>query len=607
MCGFIGKVSINEFDLNSLDKPNELIECRGPDSNKKLKCNLKEFFSEDLDLHCALLFNRLSIIDLNESADQPMVSTDNKSIILFNGEIYNHKELRNELIKHNIKFSTSHSDTEVALLGISTFGIDYVKKFIGQFSIVFIDYKSKKIFLVRDRVGQKPLFYKVSKDSLIFSSNLKSIISSERTYSIDNDALNEYIDLGVVTSPKTIFSDVMKLKPGEIIEFSFNDKGVVSSNRLYWVIEDHLDNQSFNINEFSNILKSSIKYRNISDVPVANYLSGGIDSTSLVKMQSEIKRKPNTFSIGYKDSKFDESKWFNLVAKKYDTKHIFEMIENNFNLDDIDKSIQAFDEPYCDPSTVPSYYLSKEMSKYYKVGISGDGGDELFGGYKRTIDQLKNKNNFLSLFTNLIYKFYPSFLGTGNRILSKSKNYEKSYTSYFSDPKFLKLLNIKNYKNQFSKYIKNSDDLYKMLQIIEYKFYLSEMMMLKVDRTSMFNSLEVRSPFVDHRLIEYIISRSSDYIDLSNPKKILKDVILNDFDDQFLNRKKMGFVFDIKEWVYSNIDYLEEVFKTSDLNNYLNLKNIWKLKIFKSRINATRIWKIYFLDRYLNDIKTLVN
>ena len=211
MCGFIGKVSINEFDLNSLDKPNELIECRGPDSNKKLKCNLKEFFSEDFNLHCALLFNRLSIIDLNESADQPMVSPDNKSIILFNGEIYNHKELRNELIKHNIKFSTSHSDTEVALLGISTFGIDYVKKFIGQFSIVFIDYKSKKIFLVRDRVGQKPLFYKVSKDSLIFSSNLKSIISSERTYSIDNDALNEYIDLGVVTSPKTIFSDVMKL------------------------------------------------------------------------------------------------------------------------------------------------------------------------------------------------------------------------------------------------------------------------------------------------------------------------------------------------------------------------------------------------------------
>ena len=136
---------------------------------------------------------------------------------------------------------------------------------------------------------------------------------------------------------------------------------------------------------------------------------------------------------------------------------------------------------------------------------------------------------------------------------------------------------------------------------------MTKMMMLKVDRTSMFNSLEVRSPFVDHRLIEYIISRSSDYIDPSNPKKILKDVISNDFDDQFLNRKKMGFVFDIKEWVYSNIDYLEEIFKTSDLNNYLNLKNIWKLKIFKSRINATRIWKIYFLDRYLNDIKTLVN
>ena len=553
------------------------------------------------------MFNRLSIIDLDESADQPMVSSVNKSIILFNGEIYNHQELREDLIRNKIKFSTSHSDTEVALLGISKFGIDYVKKFVGQFSIVFIDYNSKKISLVRDRVGQKPLFYKVSKDNLIFSSNLKSIVSAEKTYSIDNDALNEYIDLGVVTSPKTLFSDVMKLKPGEIVEFSFNDKEIVCRKKIYWAIEDHIGNETFNLNEFSNILKSSIEYRNISDVPVANYLSGGIDSTALVKMQSEILRKPNTFSIGYKDSKFDESKWFNLVAEKYNTKHIFEMIDNGFKLDDINKSIQAFDEPYCDPSTVPSYYLSKEMSEFYKVGISGDGGDELFGGYKRTIDQLKSKNIFFSIIASFLFRLYPSFLGTGNRIISKSKNYEKSYSSYFSDSKFLKLLDIKNYKNEFNQYIKKNDDLYKMLQIAEFKFYLSEMMMLKVDRTSMFNSLEVRSPFVDHRLIEYIISRSSDYIEPTNPKKILKDVISDDFDKEFLNRKKMGFVFDIKDWVYSNIDYLDEIFKKSDLNNYLNLKKLWKLKIFKSRINATRIWKIYFLDRYLNDIKTLIS
>ena len=198
MCGFIGKVSYSNFDQNELIEPNELITCRGPDKTKKMS-------SFDGKLNYSFIFNRLSILDLSETADQPMLSNDAETILMFNGEIYNHAELRSDLINKGLKFITSHSDTEVVLKGIMHYGLDFIKKLRGMFSIVYLDKKNKKIYMVRDRLGQKPLYYKFTKNQILFASNLKALLKLDTEKELNFEKVNEYIKLGIVSSPDTIF------------------------------------------------------------------------------------------------------------------------------------------------------------------------------------------------------------------------------------------------------------------------------------------------------------------------------------------------------------------------------------------------------------------
>ena len=247
----------------------------------------------------------------------------------------------------------------------------------------------------------------------------------------------------------------------------------------------------------------------------------------------------NSFSVIYEDKKYDESKWSKLVADKYSNNHENSLLDNTDIVNVINKSIEIFDEPYSDPSTVPSYIISNEISKKYKVAISGDGGDELLGGYLRTNELMMPKRKLLN-FLNYFDVFYPNFLGTGNNFKKYSIDLGFALSSYFSDNNFLNLLNFQYQSNFIDKYIKLGDDKYKTLLLTEYKFYLSEMMMLKIDRTSMANSLEIRSPFVDHRLVEYILKTDNSYYDRRYSKSVLKSYLEKDFDSTFLNRKKNG-------------------------------------------------------------------
>jgi Asparagine synthase (glutamine-hydrolyzing) len=281
--------------------------------------------------------------------------------------------------------------------------------------------------------------------------------------------------------------------------------------------------------KFFNIFFDSVRIRLESDVPIASFASGGLDSTAIIKALYDMGNKEiNTFSITNYEQKYDESKWSNAVAEKYKTNHTQHQLASSISDEDIFKSIDIFDDPYSDPSTVPSYILSKGISSSYKVAISGDGGDELLGGYERLNKTLLKKNALKSSFENL-YNLYPAPLGTGNEFLNKSNNIEVAYPSFFEDLKLLGLLDIKP-ENRFSQeYMHNSDNPYKDLLISDYKFYLYEMMTHKIDRTSMANSLEVRSPFLDHRLIEYIIGSENSYYENSNPKKKKKDYLIKDF------------------------------------------------------------------------------
>ncbi len=592
MCGFLGKVSFYDFNEDELLNANQSIVCRGPDCTKSIS-------SADGDLNYSFWFNRLSILDLSEDADQPMVSKDSNNILMFNGEIYNHRSLRKDLEKRGLTFYTSHSDTEVILNGISEFGITFINKLRGQFSIFYLDKKLKKILLIRDRVGQKPLYYRIEKDSLIFGSNLLAITKLDSNLNIDFEEVNHYLNYGVISSPHTPFEKFKKILPAQIVEINYSNSELESKEISFWKLEDHIDNKQFNEEEFFDIFSESIKIRTLADVPVGNFLSGGLDSSSIVKNLSDAGSEVNSFSVNIDNPKYDESRWSQLVADKYKTNHRSVDITSNITQNDINQSLDSLDEPYSDPSVVPSYILSKEISNHFKVAISGDGGDELLGGYFRTHATLRNKSS-LSNVVSKLYNLYPPSFGTGNFFLSKSKDHNVVYKSFLEDNNLLNLIGID--RNSINNYIhiNNDIDLYKALLIADYKFYLPEMMMFKVDRTSMANSLEVRSPFVDHLLIEYILSHSTEYLETSSPKKLLKKYMLKDMGVDFVNRKKKGFIFDLENWVYKNINFIEQYLLEGKIINAYSKNPLKVLKINKSRINSNRIWKLFVLEYYFS-------
>lgn len=596
MCGFTGAISLNAIDNKAIQKANEIIDCRGPDA----KCNVEKKLR---NFNINFWFNRLSILDLSNEANQPMYSKEFKTMIMFNGEIFNHVELRKELSEKGLNFYTSHSDTETILVGLSYFGIEFVNKLRGQFSIVFLDEKNSKLYFIRDRLGQKPLYYYFDNENLYFGSSLLSVLKILKNYDIDENQLFNYLNYGIISSPNTIFKNIYKLKPSEIVKIDFQNDNFITTKSNYWNIENFIDNKPFNVEDFHNLFSEAVNLRISADVPVANFLSGGLDSTSIVKKLVDSGRDVNSFSVYFQDKKYDESIFINQVVNKYNLNHNFTTISEKIDIKDIEQALNSMDEPYSDPSVLPSFIISNQIGKHFKVAISGDGGDELLGGYERTMQSFNRSN----LFSNLIsktYNFYPPYLGTGNRFLSKSNNLEIKYRSFLEDKKLLNLLKVNSSEYSFANGLNYEDDnYYKKLLVADYKYFLPEMMMYKIDRTSMANSLEVRSPFVDHKLIEYVISADNSYFNPRNSKEILKTYLSNDFSNQFLYRKKQGFVFNVENWVFDNLNLINENISNGYVLNNLNKNILNLLSINKSRINGQRIWKIFVLENYL--IRTL--
>lgn len=590
MCGFIGKISKQSFNENYLNELNQIIECRGPDSKKNI------FYSNN-DKYHQYIFNRLAILDLNNNADQPMVRDHDGNTIMFNGEIFNHQELKTYLVNKGADFKTSHSDTEVVLNGLSIDGMEFLNKLRGQFAIYFLDKSKNKAYLIRDRLGQKPLYYIFQDGELCFSSNLKSLKKYlNNKYTIYEQGLYEYLSYGATTSPNTIIKEIKKVEPSTFIEFDLSEDIKKTNHKKYWNINKFVGKKQFDKEEFFKILDQSVQIRCFPDVPFSNFLSGGIDSTTILKSMKKINNKINSFTIKNKNKSIDESIWAEEVALKYETNHKTTNVDEYLNFQDVFEIIKSLDEPFGDPSYIPTYIISREMSKHYKVAISGDGGDELLGGYYRTSFSLKSsKNILLNIFAKL-YFLYPSFLGTGNQFLKYSYKTSVSYDSFLSDNKFLKLLKIKKYNKKNLSIKENVKDLL----IQDYKFYLPELMLYKIDRASMSNSLEVRSPFLDHKLIEYVLEHELKY-DTKNRKSLFKEYLRDDFREQFLNRKKQGFEFDLKNFVYKNINEISSIIDESQLHEFMNLNRLKFLKINKSRINANRYWRLLVLSIFLTE------
>lgn len=599
MCGFIGVVSKEKIDNTLLLESNKIQICRGPDELNNFSKTIT-FDGSESSYNSAFIFNRLAIQDLTFTGSQPMYSDKYNTLILFNGEIFNHNELREMLKKEEVSFDSDSSDTEVLLMGLSKYGESFIKKVIGQFSIFFIDYDKNIFLLIRDRLGQKPLFVFEDDKDVVFSTNLKSLAKYSNESEISEESIIDYIEYGVVPSPNTIFKNIKKLEPGELYKYQLTETLFNKQQYTYWNPQEYIDEKKYSNDVFFNLVRDAIELRADADVPVASFLSGGLDSTYIVKTLNELKKKNQAYTVSFNNQKYDEKKWAQIVTKKLNINS--KIID--FKLEDIEKEVQnaisSLDEPYSDPSLIPSFLITSKIADDFKVAISGDGGDEIFIGYERIFRTL-NGRKYSNLIIQTIFNCYPYLFGTGTRILSRSNKKSAAYKSFLSDFKLKKKIFSKKTGNfdLSDLWITDTSDLKNCL-MSDFKFFLSEMMLLKIDRTSMANSLEVRSPFVDHRIIEYILSVNlEEYLKIGR-KALLKDALKDTFSSDFINRKKMGFVFDIENWIFDSKDVANTISEGYIKNNLSEniLKNLTR---FRTKVNAQRLWKIYIFEKYLSE------
>ena len=615
MCGIAGKLFFNVdrvVDFNDIKRMTDSIYHRGPDDE-----------GHYIDRNIGLGFRRLSIIDIDHG-HQPL-SNSNKTIwITFNGEIYNFKELRHELIKKNYIFKTD-SDTEVIVNLYEEYGENCVNHLRGMFAFVIWDQRKKKLFGARDHLGIKPFYFYQDNHKFVWGSEIKAVKSSgDIETNLCLKSLDQYMTYGHMLKKESIYKEIKKLEPGT----SFVIEPFKSSEvkfKKFWVLEnkpDYTKTRSDFHEEIRNELEHSIKLQMISDVPLGAFLSGGVDSSSVVAMMSGISDRPiKTFSIGFKEQEFDETKYAKLVAKKFNTDH-HEMIVEPESIDLLPELVNLFDEPFADSSAVPMYYLSKFAREHVTVALSGDGGDELFAGYSRYNNMIKlhNRpfnNSLINKIASSVHNVTPDYLelkkwsyyfGIDSNYIGAAmgifKPYErkKLYKDWVIDT-------LDEYESEMDKIelCKNfSGDFISRMQNLDLNTYLVDDVLTKVDRASMANSLEVRVPILDHKFVELSATIPSEFkINNVDQKIIFKDAMRDLLPDEILSHKKQGFSVPVSSWFREDLkDYLSDTLLSSDakINNYLCKDEISKIVMNHNkgmRDFSSKIWSLLFLEEWM--------
>jgi asparagine synthase (glutamine-hydrolysing) len=579
MCGIAGGFAFNETGKKHTARIHEAIACikhRGPDGDGV-------FLNEGV----ALGHKRLSIIDTSAAANQPMYSRDKRYCIVFNGEIFNYKELIAQYFQ-GYQFTTS-SDTEVFLELFARQGTACFEKLRGFFAAAIFDAQNKELYIVRDRFGKKPLHYYKDENALLFGSELKALFAFGIPRLLNKEVLPYYFQLNYIPQPLGIIKNVQKLLPGHYLKVSGN---AVEDHAYFKLAVRKEDYGRFSYDEAKEklvqVMDDAVRLRLIADVPLGSFLSGGIDSSVVVALASRHQQQLKTFSIGYKDNPFfDETYYANLVAKKFNTQHtVFSLSTNDF-LEQIDNVLDSIDEPFADSSAIPTYILSKQTRKHVTVALSGDGGDEVFAGYnkymaewnmgqsslrKSVVKSLqplwkalpKSRNNKL---TNKFRQLHRFSEGAN---LSASDRYWR-WASILSKDDSYKLLNggaglqEKQEGNLFNWDISGTD-LNEVL-LADMNLVLVGDMLVKVDMMSMANSLEIRSPFLDQDVVEFAFGLPEHFkIDKRIKKKIVQDAFRDMLPAELYNRPKKGFEIPILDflrnelWGKINDDLLSEKF-----------------------------------------------
>jgi len=613
MCGLSGFIDTKRnCDIKILKEMTNALIHRGPDAEGF-------FFEENKNSIIGLGHRRLSILDLSKNGNQPL--RFNNNIIIYNGEIYNFLEIKEELKKLNYKFD-SDSDTEVILKAYDKWGIDCVNKFIGMFVIIIYDKKKEKVFLIRDRAGVKPLYYYFYDGLFMFASELKSFHKNPNfKKEIDWQGLNLFFKYGYILEPFTIFKFTKKLRSGHYIEYNLiNNK--INENK-YWDVANNYNKERLNISfedaslEMERLLKSAFQYRTVSDVPVGVFLSGGYDSSIVAAiLQKNSEKKIKTFTIGFNEKNINEANYAKDIANFLQTEHYEHYCTKKDALEIFPQLATIYDEPFGDPSSIPTVLLSNFARKHVAVSLSADGGDEVFAGYSKYLTVTKYREAFKGNKTlKKISSFFLDKIKFKNfNIFQNIKNFNSKYDfinalinnknpielmkilSYiFSDDEIKKLLKSENvndiktnYENNIIDFKKN-DDLNALLAV-DFKTYLSDNILVKVDRATMSSSLEGREPFLDHRIIEFSSLLPSNFKIKKNISKfLLKDIVHKYIPKEFLNRPKMGFVPPLFQWLKNDFSELMDTFFNKDfLNKQKILDKNYVLSLYKDFINGKK-------------------
>ncbi|TWX51080.1 asparagine synthase (glutamine-hydrolyzing) [Colwellia hornerae] len=625
MCGVVAIFHhdhLFDIDKNTVEKMNQSQNHRGPDGNGTY-----------IENGVALAHTRLSIIDI-EGGKQPLFDQTNRVGITFNGEIYNYKALRSELISLGYKFNTN-SDTEVIINAWLEWHTQCVDKLNGMFAFVLFDKNTKQMFAARDRLGIKPLHWaKTADNQIVFASEIKALKKHLKIpLNINLQSIEDYMSLGYILEPKSIYLAINKLLPGHYILVDQNSPDMFI-NQAYWQLKDHISSNTndYDIDDVHAQLSQVVQDRMIADVPLGAFLSGGLDSTAIVAFMSQLTAEPIiTSSIGFDLSKYDESYFAEKVAKHFKTKHSSTNVSVN-DLSLVDLVVDIFDEPFADNSAIPTLILSKTTREKVKVALSGDGSDELFYGY-RNYQMLTFEENLRAIFVNkltkpvfrLLAKYYPK-LGKAPRFL-RAKSTFKALTSdpitsfhnamSLADSDTLNKLYSYQFKNKLAGY--SSLKQFKLLanevshlspvkqvQYIDFKTYLPGDILTKVDRASMACSLEVRVPFLDYKLVEWGLGLN-EKLNLKGQK--VKQVLANSLKglvpNFVLERKKMGFTSPLDEWIRQIPQATLEKRILSTALVSLNIFNINELKAIivahqdRTTNHGVLIWALLVLASFL--------
>jgi asparagine synthase (glutamine-hydrolysing) len=625
MCGINGYIKFNRESEQQLkadmNKMNTLIFHRGPDEDG--------VFVESQDTYSvAMAMRRLSIIDLS-SGKQPIYSDDKSIVIVFNGEIYNYRILKSNLLNKGVTFKTN-SDTEVILKLYETYGVDSFKELDGMYGFSIYDKNINKVFIARDFFGEKPLYYYQTDNQFIWASELKSIVNIiDHKPEISKQGLNLFFRLTYIPAPHTIYKGIKKLEANHFIEFDNNTQNYSIRKINADAITDKI-NISFNDarKEVKNLVYESVQSRSISDVPLGTFLSGGVDSSVVSLCLSQgVENKIDTFSIGFKNEGYDESDKSRLVAKLINSNHHEFIIDENDLKHNIHEIILNFDEPFADSSALPTYLVSKKTRTHVKVALTGDGGDEVFGGYNKHYMGKINKTytSFIpKIAHNTLLKMSSSLLKTSSDNRGKRYKLQRLLNSVdYNGAFYWDIISLANTSNEVSEiimpnwHIPNIFSEYQSLYGLEKPKTLSDFreidrhislegdLLVKVDRTSMLNSLECRAPFLNKKLWDYTHKLPDSFLIKGWDKKhILKEAFKDQFPEHFLDKSKSGFGVPVGDWLRTILkDELESFIdrKKLEKQNIFNTNDIIKLvknHLSNTKDNTFKVWSYYCFQKW---------